>query len=82
MPDLVNTLLACCLPRRWTLADLRVDTAQLRAAASDLRSVVEVATAAGDRSSQVAALVPELGAEQAVQAVARPRWPTKPRRPR
>jgi hypothetical protein len=52
------------------LADLRVDTAQLRAAAGDLCSVAELATAAGDRSSRVAALVPELGAEQAVQAAA------------
>jgi hypothetical protein len=52
------------------LADLRVDTAELHAAADGLRSVAELATAAGDRASRVAALVPELGAEQAVQAVA------------
>ncbi|HEX3827892.1 MAG TPA: hypothetical protein VHV82_11535 [Sporichthyaceae bacterium] len=32
--------------------------------------MAELATAAGDRSSRVAALVPELGAELAVQAVA------------
>jgi uncharacterized protein YukE len=54
----------------WTVADLRVDTTQLRAAAGDLRSVVQIATAAADHSSRIAALVPELGAEQAIQAVA------------
>jgi hypothetical protein len=52
------------------VADLRVDTTQLRAAAGDLRSVVQIATAAADHSSRIAALVPELGAEQAIQAVA------------
>jgi uncharacterized protein YukE len=52
------------------LDGVRVDTAQLRAAASGLRCVAELATEAGDRSSRVASLVPELGAEQAIQAVA------------
>jgi hypothetical protein len=52
------------------LDGVRVDTAQLRAAASGLHCVAELATEAGDRSSRVASLVPELGAEQAIQAVA------------
>jgi hypothetical protein len=52
------------------LVDLRVDTAALRAAAGELRTVAEAAAAAADRSGQVAARVPDIGAERAVQAMA------------